>query len=181
MAWNASPRPACRRQNGSLLARCSPQPCVQGAAGPLGRRAGKAPGLAHDLVLRRISGHAPVRRLASPRCWPRTLARGGRPDVLVSVPERAVLELLSDVGKSQGIDEARHLVVGARSLRMDVLDILLTHLKRIKVARLAHSLADELGLPWADLARRHSVRLGGGRRWVSATKTGERLNLKRPS
>jgi len=64
---------------------------------------------------------------------------------------------------------------------MDVLDTLLAHLKRIKVARLAHSFADELGLPWADLARRHSARLGGGRRWVSATKTGERLNLKRPS
>lgn len=106
---------------------------------------------------------------------------GGRSDLPVSAPERAVLELLSDIGKSQGLEEARHLVEGARSLRMDVLDTLLTHLKRIKVARLAHSLADELGLPWADLARRHSERLGGGPRWVSATKTGERLNLKRPS
>jgi hypothetical protein len=106
---------------------------------------------------------------------------GGRADLLVSAPERAVLELLSDVGKGQGMEEARHLVEGARSLRMDVLDTLLAHLKRIKVARLAHSFADELGLPWADLARRHSERLGGGRRWVSATKTGERLNLKRPS
>lgn len=106
---------------------------------------------------------------------------GGRPDVLVSAPERALLELLSDVGKRQGIDEARHLVEGARSLRLDVLDTLLAHLKRIKVARLAHWFADDLGLPWAGLARRHSERLGGGQRWVSATKTGERLNLKRPS
>ena len=106
---------------------------------------------------------------------------GGRSDLLVSVPERAVLELLSDVGKSQSIEEARHLVEGARSLRPDVLENLLAHLKRIKVARLAHSFADDLDLPWAGLARRHSERLGGGRRWVSATKTGERLNLKRPS
>jgi len=106
---------------------------------------------------------------------------GGRSDLLVSAPERAMLELLSDIGKSQGLEEARHLVEAARSLRMDVLDTLLAHLKRIKVARLAHSFADELGLPWTDLARRHSERLGGGRRWVSATKTGERLNLKRPS
>ena len=105
----------------------------------------------------------------------------GRADLLVSTPERAVLELLSDVGKSQGLEEARHLVEGARSLRMDVLETLLAHLKRIKVARLAHALAEELGLPWEALARRHSERLGGGRRWVSATKTGERLNLKRPS
>lgn len=75
----------------------------------------------------------------------------------------------------------RHLVEGARTLRMDVLDTLLAHLKRIKVARLAHSFAEGLDLPWAGLARRRSERLGGGRRWVSATKTGERLNLKRPS
>ena len=106
---------------------------------------------------------------------------GGRSDVLVSAPERAMLELLSDVGRSQGIEEARHLVEGARSLRVEVLDTLLAHLKRIKVARLAHSFAEDLDLPWAGLARRHSERLGGGKRWVSATKTGERLNLKRPS
>ncbi|MCP5271502.1 MAG: type IV toxin-antitoxin system AbiEi family antitoxin domain-containing protein [Burkholderiaceae bacterium] len=106
---------------------------------------------------------------------------GGRADLLVSAPERAVLELLSDIGKSQGLEEARHLVEGARSLRMDIMDTLLGHLKRIKVARLAHAFADDLGLPWSELARRHSERLGGGRRWVSATKTGERLNLKRPS
>ena len=106
---------------------------------------------------------------------------GGRSDLLVSEPERAVLELLSDVGKSQGLEEARHLVEGARSLRLDVMDILLAHLKRIKVARLAHAFAEELSLPWAALARRHSERLGGGLRWVSATKTGERLNLKPPA
>ncbi len=106
---------------------------------------------------------------------------GGRSDLLVSTPERAVLELLSDVGKSQGLEEARHLVEGARALRLDVMDTLLAHLKRIKVARLAHAFAEELDLPWAALARRHSERLGGGLRWVSATRTGERLNLKRPS
>ena len=106
---------------------------------------------------------------------------GSRSDLLVSAPERAVLELLSDVGKSQGLEEARHLVEGARALRLDVMDTLLAHLKRIKVARLAHAFAEELDLPWAALARRHSERLGGGLRWVSATRTGERLNLKRPS
>lgn len=67
-----------------------------------------------------------------------------------------------------------------RSLRLPVLDELLSHLKRIKVARLAHALAEELELSWADLARRHSERLGGGHRWVSTTKSGERLNLRRP-
>jgi hypothetical protein len=105
----------------------------------------------------------------------------GRSDVLVSTPERALLELLSDVGKGQELEEARHLVEGARTLRLPVLEELLAHLTRIKVARLAHSLAEELELSWVDLARRHSARLGGGQRWVSTTTTGERLNLKRPS
>ena len=100
---------------------------------------------------------------------------------MVSTPERAVLELLSDIGKSQGLEEARHLVEGARALGADVLKALLAHLTRIKVARLAHAFAEELGLPWEALARRHSERLGGRLRWVSATKTGERLNLKRPT
>jgi hypothetical protein len=105
----------------------------------------------------------------------------GRKDVLVSTPERALLELLSDVGKGQSLEEAGHLVEGLRTLRLPVLDLLLTHLKRIKVARLADAMADELDLPWKSLARRHSERLGGGRRWVSTTRTGERLNLKRPT
>ncbi len=105
----------------------------------------------------------------------------GRPDLPVSAPERAILELLSDVGKKQGMEEARHLIEAARSLRMDVLEELLRHLRRIKVARLAHGLADELDLPWKSLARASSERLGGGKRWVAKTRTGERLNLKRPA
>lgn len=67
-----------------------------------------------------------------------------------------MLELLSDIGKSHSLEEARHLLEGVRSLRLDVMGTLLAHLKRIKVARLAHAFADELGLPWAALARRHS-------------------------
>lgn len=106
---------------------------------------------------------------------------GGRAEVMVSTPERALLELLSDVGKDQGLEEARHLVEGARSLRLGVLEELLSRLTRIKVARLAHTIAEELALPWADLARQHSERLGGGRRWVLTTRAGDRLDLRRPS
>ena len=106
---------------------------------------------------------------------------GGRPDLLVSTPERAVLELLNDVGKGQGLEEASHLVEGALTMRADVLEELLSHLTRIKVVRLAHAFAEELDLPWKAIARKHSERLGGGRRWVSTTNAGERLNLKRPA
>jgi hypothetical protein len=103
----------------------------------------------------------------------------GRPEVLVSVPERAMLELLSDVGKNQSLDEARQLVEGLNSLRIKVLEELMVHLTRIKVIRLAESLSKEFDLPWAALAKRHSQRLGGGKRWVGVTKSGERLDLRR--
>lgn len=105
----------------------------------------------------------------------------GHAEVLVSTPERALLELLSDVGKGQGLEEARHLLESARALRMPVLEELLAHLQRVKVIRLAHTLAEELGLPWASMARSHSERVGGGTRWVFTSKAGERLNLKRPA
>jgi hypothetical protein len=41
----------------------------------------------------------------------------GRPDVLVSVPERALLEWLSDAGKVQSLAETRQLVEFLYSLR----------------------------------------------------------------
>ena len=56
--------------------------------------------------------------------------------VLVSVPERALLEMLSEVGVHQGIEEARNIMEGARSLRPEVLTTLLKNCRRVKVVRL---------------------------------------------
>ena len=103
----------------------------------------------------------------------------GRPEVLVSVPERALLELLSDVGKRQSLEEATHLVEGLRTLRAPVLDKLLGYTTRIKVARLADQLAQRADLPWANIARRHSARLGGGERRLAVSSSGERIDLRR--
>lgn len=104
----------------------------------------------------------------------------GDPRVPVSVPERAVLEMLSDIGKHQTLSEARNLVESLPNLRAKVLDELLLHTKRIKVVRAAASLAASLELPWADLARQHSERIGGGARWIAVSKSGERLDLRKP-
>ena len=105
----------------------------------------------------------------------------GRPDVLVSTPERALLELLSDAGKNQSIEETRHLVESVRNLRLPLLDELMSHLTRLKVVRLARMLADDFNQPWKTLAEKHSERLGGGERWISVGKTGDLLDLKRQS
>jgi hypothetical protein len=104
----------------------------------------------------------------------------GDPRVLVSVPERAMLELLSDVGKVQSLTEARELVQSLSGLREKVLDKLLRHTTRIKVVRMAATLASAIGLPWATLAAKHSERIGGGARWIAVGRSGERLDLRRP-
>jgi len=100
--------------------------------------------------------------------------------VLVSVPERALLELLSDLGKTQSLSEARDLVEGLPNLRPKVLDELLTHTTRVKVVWAAASLAAELKLPWVSVAKQHSLRFSGGVRWIAVSKTGERLDFKKP-
>lgn len=103
----------------------------------------------------------------------------GRSDLMVSSPERAILELLSDAGKFQTLEETRNLVESARNFRMSLFADLLGHVTRIKVVRLASALADEYGLPWAELAREHSERVGGADRWIAVGKTGVRLDLRR--
>ena len=93
------------------------------------------------------------------RSWP-TTEKGLQPlpeapdGVLVSVPERALLEMLSEVGVHQGIEEARNIMEGARSLRPEVLASLVKNCRRVKVVRLCASWAEELNLSWAAAAKR---------------------------
>jgi len=95
----------------------------------------------------------------------------------VSVPERALLELLSDVGVTQGLEEARNIMESVRSLRGETLDTLLTHCPRVKVVRLCLNLADQLGLSWAAEARKSSGPRGRGR-WIRKMPDGSTLILK---
>lgn len=98
--------------------------------------------------------------------------------VLVSAPERALLEMLSEVGVHQGIEEARNIMEGARALRAEVLTTLLKNCRRVKVVRLCVSWAEELNLPWAAGAKTAAeTRLGHGR-WIHRLKDGTFLVLK---
>jgi Transcriptional regulator, AbiEi antitoxin, Type IV TA system/Transcriptional regulator, AbiEi antitoxin N-terminal domain len=97
--------------------------------------------------------------------------------VPVSVPERALLELLGEVGIHQGIEEARNLMEGVRSLRPEVLSLHLRHCQRVKVARLCVQWAEELQLPWAEDARRAAAKHLTGSRWSGRLKNGTRLSL----
>lgn len=97
---------------------------------------------------------------------------------LVSEPERALLELLSEVGIRQGVEEARNIMEGVRSLRMDVLTRLLQNCLRIKVIRLCVQWSEELGLDWATDARKAAQRKMGKHRWMARFKDGSLLILK---
>lgn len=95
----------------------------------------------------------------------------------VSVPERALLELLVEVGVDQGLEEARNIMEGLRSVRIDVLETLLKHCPRVKVVRLCLNLAEELNLPWASEIRKLVGTRGHGR-WFGKMADGTTLILK---
>lgn len=96
-----------------------------------------------------------------------------RPDgPLVSDPERAVLELLSDVGVRQPLQEARDLLEGTPSLRAAVLQELLERCRQVKTVRLSLSLGRELGLPWVAKLDPARLPTGSRQRWVGRSKEG---------
>jgi hypothetical protein len=98
--------------------------------------------------------------------------------VLVSEPERALLEMLSEVGVHQGVEEARNITEGARSLRTATLATLLKHCQRVKVRLLCIQWAEELNLPWAPDARKTAGTRTGQSRWTARFKSGTILNIK---
>jgi Transcriptional regulator, AbiEi antitoxin, Type IV TA system/Transcriptional regulator, AbiEi antitoxin N-terminal domain len=91
---------------------------------------------------------------------------------LVSIPERALLELLDDVGVRQPLQEAREIMEGAHNMRADVLVKLLKRCTRVKTVRLCLTLARELSLPWAGKLDRATLPTGGNRPWISKSRDG---------
>ena len=102
--------------------------------------------------------------------------RSGTPQV--SAPERALLELLSEVGVRQSLQEARELVESAYSLRADVLRKLLQHCTSVKTVRLCIQLGREGKVPWAAKLDPATLPTGSDRPWVSRSADGL-LVLKR--
>ncbi len=96
--------------------------------------------------------------------------RSGAPQV--SAPERALLELLSDVGVRQPLQEARELVQSAYSLRADVLRELLQRCTSVKTVRLCLQLGREASLPWAAKLDPATLPTGSDRPWVSRSADG---------
>lgn len=90
----------------------------------------------------------------------------------VSSPERALLELLSDVGVRQPMQEARELAEGTHNLRADVLRELLQHCTSVKTVRLCLQLGHEHSMPWVAKLDPTELRTGSKSRWVSRSPDG---------
>jgi hypothetical protein len=90
----------------------------------------------------------------------------------VSEPERALLEMLSDVGVRQPLQEARELTQITRTLRSDVLRELLRLCASVKTVRLCLQLGKEFGLPWVAKLNPAELPLGSARPWVSQSSEG---------
>jgi hypothetical protein len=96
--------------------------------------------------------------------------RSGAPRV--STPERALLEVFSEVGVRQPLQEARELAESACSLRLDVLRDLLQRCTSVKTVRLCLQLGRELSLPWAVKLDPTQLPTGSARAWVSRSADG---------
>lgn len=92
----------------------------------------------------------------------------------VSAPERALLEVLSEVGVRQPLQEAeaRELAESFYGLRTEVLRDLLQHCSSVKTVRLCLHLGRELALPWAAKLDAAQLPTGSNRAWVSRSADG---------
>jgi len=90
----------------------------------------------------------------------------------VSAPERALLELLGDVGLRQPLQEARELVESSYTLRADVLRDLLQRCTSVKTVRLCLQLGREASAPWVAKLDTVVLPKGSNRPWVSRSPDG---------
>lgn len=97
---------------------------------------------------------------------------GGSEAPQVSAPERALLELLSEVGVRQPLSEAREVTEGAYTLRAAVLRELLMRCTSIKTVRLCLQLGRDLSLPWLAKLDPAALPTGSDRPWVSRSSEG---------
>lgn len=97
----------------------------------------------------------------------------GRDDApLTSKPERALLEVLSEVGVRQSLSEVRELMQAMYSLRADLLTSLLERCRSVKTVRLCLKLASEFKLPWERKLNRQHLPTGSDKPWVARSRDG---------
>ena len=90
----------------------------------------------------------------------------------VASPERALLEMLSEVGVRQPLQEARELAESTYNLRAKVLQELLKQCTSVKTVRLCLTLGREFSLPWVSKLNPAELKTGSDKPWVSNSAEG---------
>ncbi|WP_406868353.1 type IV toxin-antitoxin system AbiEi family antitoxin domain-containing protein [Paraburkholderia fungorum] len=97
------------------------------------------------------------------------------------IPEIALLELASDIGKrgekGQSLEDALHLADSLRNLRADRLLGLLRRCTRVELVRLVRDLGESSGHEGGCELRVIANQLSPGKRWSAHKKGGQRLTL----
>jgi hypothetical protein len=88
----------------------------------------------------------------------------GKNDLIISSPERALLEILAGVPKVTSVEHADQLIQGMTTLSPRNLQALLEQCNNIKVRRLFFWLADRHQHPWLEKLDRERIDLGAGKR-----------------
>lgn len=84
----------------------------------------------------------------------------------ISAPERAAMEMLYLVPRTQGFDEANKIMNGLLSLRIDIVQGLLEACQSIKTKRLFLYFSEHNELPWFVDLNLNNINLGSGKRVI---------------
>ena len=90
----------------------------------------------------------------------------GRYSIVVSAPERAILEALYLVPYALDAEEAKHLVEGLATLRPNLVQKLLKDCQSVKAKRLLMALAENARHPWVQRVNTRQVNFGTGKRVI---------------
>jgi hypothetical protein len=96
---------------------------------------------------------------------------------LVAEPELALLEMLSEVGVNQQLDEARLIMESMRQIRSKRLGQLLAACTRVKAVRLCVYLALQMNMSWAQKALETAPVAMLQHRWVMRLPNGSTMTL----
>jgi len=87
-------------------------------------------------------------------------------EIRISMPERAMMEFLSDVPKEASFEHAHLLMEGLTTLRSDLVQKLLDECRSIKVKRVFLFLADYCNHKWFERIEISKLDLGKGKRML---------------
>jgi len=120
--------------------------------------------------------HDPLQPFTRLQPW-----KEGKSDLIISTPERALLEILADVPKEISFEHADQLMQGMTSLSPRSLQALLEQCENIKVRRLFFWLADRHQHAWREKLHPEKIDMGSGKRMLlKGGKLDKKYNITIP-